>query len=177
MNKYIFRLILLLLGGSKIVFAADVMVQVNGNILAQSCNVKSSDAIQNVIFDDLNASNFPTVGTTSQEKRVTIGLENCSGAIKNLSYQFSGEADSLDSSLLKIKGNGSSTSNVLATGLAIEILDANKNSIPLNVLQSANQSITATSYDFIFYLRYKSVSSTVTSGDASSILYLDMFYE
>lgn len=175
-TKYIISIFMSTLFFSSTSFAADVILQINGRVLGQSCNVKSSDLTKNVQFDDLDPKSFPSIGSVSQDQMVTIGLENCTGELPDVTYQFSGEADDTNANLLKVTGGGSSTGN-LASGLAIEILDSNKASIPLNQLQKLSQTISTATYDFNFYLRYKSVKPNITAGDASSILYFDIYYE
>ncbi|MEI9697086.1 fimbrial protein [Moellerella wisconsensis] len=173
-NNYIFLIIIFFCIS---VNAADVQVQINGAILDQSCNIKSTDLTKNVVFDDLNPSNFPSLGSVSNVQEVNIELENCTGNIDKMYYIFSGDEDSSDPSLLKIIGQAGSSSEDLASGIAIQILDTNKKAIALNKNQSLNQIITDKIYSFKFYLRYKSTNSTVTPGDASSLLYLDFYYE
>jgi len=157
--------------------AVDVTVQVNGGILSQSCNISSQDLIKNVNFPDLNPKDFSQAGTTSAEQSVSIRLENCTGNVNNTTYKFSGEADETDTTLLKIVGKGGTSEGILATGLAIEILDANKKKVALNTIQALNKIITSTTYTLDFYLRYKSTKNSIGSGDASSIVYLDIYYE
>ena len=158
-------------------YAEDVTVQINGAILAQSCNVKSSDLTKNVIFDDINPQDLIPTGSTTASTKVSIGLENCTGNVNNMSYMFSGTGDESNPALLKITGKPSTSSEGLATGLAIEILDMNQKAVPLNQKQTFSQSVTTSTYDFNFYLRYKSTSSTIGAGDASSLLYLDFYYD
>ncbi len=157
--------------------ATDVTVNLNGGILSQSCNVSSQDLIKNVNFPDLNPNDFSQPGATGAEQAVSIRLEKCTGNVNNIKYQFSGEADSTDATLLKIIGKGGLSEGILATGLAIEILDENKKKIPLNTMQALNKVITSTTYTLNFYLRYKSIGQDIGSGDASSIVYLDIYYE
>ncbi|WP_430442241.1 fimbrial protein [Providencia huaxiensis] len=157
--------------------AADVQVQINGSILSQSCNVKSTDLTKNVIFNDLNLGEFPYTGSVSEPEEVNIRLENCTGNVEQIYYIFSGEQDLNAPNLLKITGQSGSSYDDLAKGIAIEILDENKKAVPLNEKINLNKAITEKTYDFKFFLRYKSTSPTVTSGDASSLLYLDFYYE
>lgn len=159
------------------VFAEDVTVYVNGGILAQSCNISSDNLIKNVNFSDFDPRDFNYIGATSPSQLVSIHLKDCTGNVDNISYQFSGMPDIEDSSLLKILGKSDGSEGVIATGLAIEILDKNKQKVVLNTLQPLNEIITASDYEFNFYLRYKSTSNQITPGDASSILYLDIYYE
>jgi len=160
-----------------VVYAEDVLVQINGSVMAQSCNVKSSDLTKNVIFGDITPQDFPSLGSTTISQEVLIGLENCTGNVNGMSYMFSGSGDNSNPELLKITGKLGASPQEVATGLAIEILDMNKNFVPLNQKQNLSKQIMASSYDFRFYLRYKSISSTVGAGDASSLLYLDFYYE
>lgn len=175
MNKFFTSLLLCLYCFSA--SAVDVTVNLNGGILTQSCNVSSQDLIKNVNFPDLNPKDFNQPGATSAEQAVSIRLENCTGNVNNIKYQFSGEADGTDSTLLKIIGKGGLSKDILATGLAIEILDENKKKIALNTMKALNKIITSTTYTLNFYLRYKSISKDIGSGDASSIVYLDIYYE
>ncbi|WP_447885565.1 fimbrial protein [Serratia fonticola] len=158
-------------------YAEDVTVQINGAILAQSCNVKSSDLTKNVIFDDINPKELASLGSTTASTKVSIGLENCTGNITDISYMFSGSGDDSNPSLLKVIGKPGTSSEDVATGLAIEILDMNKKSVPLNQKLAFGQRVTTSTYNFNFYLRYKSTSPTIGAGDASSLLYLDLYYE
>lgn len=160
-----------------LVFAEDVRVQINGTVLAQSCNVKSSDLTKNVIFDNIDPQTLTPIGATTTSTKVSIALENCTDNVSSMFYMFSGSGDDSNPDLLKVTGKPETSPESVASGLAIEILDINKKSIPLNKKQAFSQEITASSYDFNFYLRYKSTSQTIESGDASSLLYLDFFYE
>ncbi len=159
------------------VYAVDVTIHLSGGILAQSCNVSSQDLTKNINFPDLNPSDFNKIGATSAEQAVTIRLQNCTGRVNNMTYQFSGEADTIDPTLLKTLGKGDAPEETLATGLAIEILDQSKKKIALNTIQSINEMITTANYNLNFYFRYKSTSNNIGSGDASSIAYLDIYYE
>lgn len=158
-------------------YSVDVTLNLNGAILGQSCNISSNDLIKNINFQELNPGDFNNVGAVSSEKAVSIHLENCSGNVNNMMYQFSGEADASDPTLLKIIGKSGSSMGELATGLAIEILNNNKDRIEINTKKIFNETITTTSYDFTFYLRYISTNQSVSPGDASSLLYLDIYYE
>ena len=162
---------------STAVYAEDVIVNINGAVLAQSCNVKSSDLTKNVIFDDINPQDLTSVGSTTASTKVSIGLEHCTGNISNMSYMFSGNGDDSNLALLKVTGKPDAPSDGIATGLAIEILDMNNKAVPLNQKQAFGQTVSTSTYNFNFYLRYKSTSPTIGPGDASSLLYLDFYYE
>ncbi|WP_140187775.1 fimbrial protein [Providencia stuartii] len=173
MNKIIFFFYLACFS----VFASDVTININGSVLSQSCNVSSDNLITNIYFNDLSSSDFTSVGSVSETQPMSIHLENCTGNINNMSYQFSGDSDKTDSTLLKISGKPNSVKDEIATGIAIEILDKNKKKISLNTKQFLNDVVNTSNYDLSFNLRYKSTDSKVKSGDASSIMYLDIYYE
>lgn len=175
MNKFLIFTALVIL--CRPAFAVDVTIQVNGGVLAQSCNVSSQDLIKNINFPDLNPADFSYAGATSAEQSFSVNLINCTGSVSNLTYKFSGDADNSDSTLLKIVGKGGAQGDGLATGLAIEILDSAKKRIDLNAVQALNTTITSATYTLNFFLRYKSTETKVGPGDASSIMYLDMYYE
>lgn len=156
-------------------YAADVTVNLNGKVVAQTCNVVAGDENQTVEFQPFNQGDFRTKGDVSYEEKIKVSIEGCT-AIKQVGYRFSGEPDPVDNELLKVLGDGASTT---ATGLAIEILNPAKSRIKLNQDYILNDVsvVGCRSFDFSFYLRFKSVDAVITAGDASSILYLDFNYE
>lgn len=162
---------------SQLVYAVDVTVHLNGGILAQSCSVSSNDLIKNINFPDLNPGDFESIGSTSIEQSFSVQLVQCTGNVNNMAYQFSGIPDTDDTSLLKIIGKGENPGNIISTGLAIEILNENKKKVALNSKITLNEPITSSTYNLNFYLRYRSTSNIVSSGDASSVVYLDIYYE
>ena len=176
MNKISFLFIpVLILFGS--VQAADVDVYLNGAILGQSCNINTQDLTKNINFPDIDPREFTNIGTYTESQELKINLRSCTGNVTKLSYMLSGDPDDNDPKIFKIKGGGSSENVALATGLGIEVLNANKVAILPNTKTALNSTITTTTYDLPFYLRYKSTLPEVTSGDASSILYLDIYYD
>ncbi|MFF6013386.1 fimbrial protein [Rahnella sp. R3(2024)] len=156
-------------------YAADVMVSINGALRDQNCNVNSEDLTKNVVFSDLNTSAFKAPGNVSNKEEIDIGLD-CLGTSSNISYQFTGEANELDPTLLKIKGQPN-LSEPLAQGLAIEILDDKGNRIPLNTKLALGSPVTTEKYNLKFFLQYRAVAVPVLAGDASSVLFLDMYYD
>lgn len=157
--------------------AVDVEIQINGAILGQSCNVNSQDLTKNVNFPDIDPSIFKSIGTYTDSQELKINLRNCTGNVSKISYMVTGDLDDLNPNLFKIKGATSSATNTLAQGLGIEILDINNTIISPNTKTALNRTITTTNYDLVFYLRYKSTLPEVISGDASSVLYLDIYYD
>lgn len=175
MNKCFYLLIFMLVSSSS--YSSDVEIQINGKILGQSCNVSSNDLIKNINFPDIDPSSFSQIGSYTSSQKFTINLQNCTGSVNNLYYQFTGEADENNNKLFKITGGNNSNVGNLSSGLAIEVLDDSQNIIPINSKVKFNTIITSVNYSLNFNVRYKSTTLDVTPGDASSILYLDMYYE
>lgn len=173
--KYLLYLIVLFFMASFHSYGHDVTVQINGTVTDQTCNVVNDDKIKNVVFDDLEVKSFKSTGSTSVAKPLTITLENCTNSISSLKYQFTGDADGEDANLLAIKNN----STTAADGLAVQIMNKElTQQLNLNQVYSITDYIKGgCAYVFNFALRYKSTKDTITVGDASSILYLDFYYE
>jgi type 1 fimbria pilin len=175
MNKYAYSLIFVFTSFN--CYSTDVEVQINGKILGQSCNVSSSDLVKNINFPDINPNDFGQIGSYTSSQKFMISLHNCTGSVNNLYYQFTGEVDDINNNLFKIMGGSNSSAGSLSSGLGIEVLDSSQAIIPVNSKVKYNTTITTASYGLSFYVRYKSTALDITPGDASSILYLDMFYE
>lgn len=175
MKKNIIALLLML--PCHLALAHHVTIEVNGKVVKESCNVSSSDLIKNVNFPDLDPKDFKTVGSKSISEPIWIHLEKCTGNIKGLYYQFSGTPDDTDPTLLKVTGKADTPEGGVATGLAVELMNQHGQKMILNKMYSFPEKITTPTYIRGFYLRYRSVSSNVGPGDASSVAYLDIYYE
>jgi len=174
-KKYQFYLpFLIMLGFAS--YAADVEVRVMGKVVTQTCNVIRDDKEKYVTFPDFNQGDFRAVGDVSEVQSVKVGLEGCNQAVNQITYIFSGQPEPSDPSLLKVLGDGLSDAS---SGLAIEILDSMRSPIKLSQSYVLKNIIfqDGGKYNFNFFLRYKSISTIVTTGNASSVLYLDFNYE
>lgn len=176
-KKYKFILFNLSFIWSFSTYAWDVQIAISAQIVGQSCNVNSADLTKNINFPDIDPRDFNSVGDYTEAQKFSINLKDCTGNVRNLNYKFSGDADDLNPNLFKIMGSNGANSDGIAKGLGIEVLDASKRIIPINTGVQLNENITAKTYDLNFYIRYKSTDLNVTAGDASSILYLDIYYD
>ncbi|SRI23564.1 fimbrial protein [Shigella sonnei] len=88
---------------------------------------------------------------------------------------FSGEADTLTPTLLKLTDTGGSGG--MATGIAVQILDAqSQQEIPLNQVQPLTP-LKAGDNTLKYQLRYKSTKAGATGGNATAVLYFDLVYQ
>ncbi|WP_392565459.1 fimbrial protein [Utexia brackfieldae] len=155
-------------------YAYDVAITVNGRLTNQSCDVNSDSLSQSIVFDDISSGSMSKIGNVTDSKKVTINLD-CYLTVNQLSFMFSGQADNTDSTLLKVTGSGT---DEVAKGLAVEVLkESIRQRYNLNVKTAYGSGITGSTYAFDFYVRYRTVSLPVTAGDASAVLFLDMYYE
>ena len=65
----------------------------------------------------------------------------------------------------------------MATGIGVQILDANQNPISINNSDSDVYPLVEGDNTLDFYLRYKSTKTDVTAGDATAVMYFDMNYQ
>ena len=88
---------------------------------------------------------------------------------------FSGEADTLAPTLLKLTDTGGIGG--MATGIAVQILDAqSQQEIPLNQVQPLTP-LKAGDNTLKYQLRYKSTKAGATGGNATAVLYFDLVYQ
>lgn len=178
MNKKLLGIILILfMTLSTASKAADVEITLEGNILGQSCNINSNQLTKTVTFNDIQLSDFVGVGSSTKPENLTINLSGCTGNVQTLSYQFSGEADDINPELFKVKGSSSIEENGIASGLGIEVVDINSTVMVPNQKFPLLRTITTSTYNLEFKISYKSTRENITAGDASSILYLDIYYD
>ncbi|MGC6648148.1 fimbrial protein, partial [Escherichia coli] len=87
--------------------------------------------LQNIHIGDFNISDFQAANTVSTAADLNIDITGCAAGITGADVLFSGEADTLAPTLLKLTDTGGSGG--MATGIAVQILDAqSQQEIPLN---------------------------------------------
>ncbi|HDC4532621.1 TPA: fimbrial protein [Enterobacter asburiae] len=148
-----------------------------GTIVASGCNVDMSSANQDVTIGQFSPSDFPTVGTTTEAVKFNITLKECSEDIIGSKILFSGTSDSNDHTLLALSDTGKGSEGKMATGIGVQILDANQNPISINNTDSDVYPLVEGDNTLDFYLRYKSTKTDVTVGDATAVMYFDVKYQ
>ena len=132
-----------------------VSMHIYGNVVDQGCDVATKSALQNIHIGDFNIS--------------------CAAGITGADVLFSGEADTLAPTLLKLTDTGGSGG--MATGIAVQILDAqSQQEIPLNQVQPLTP-LKAGDNTLKYQLRYKSTKAGATGGNATAVLYFDLVYQ
>ena len=138
-------------------------------------NVATKSALQNIHIGDFNISDFQAANTVSTAADLNIDITGCAAGITGADVLFSGEADTLAPTLLKLTDTGGSGG--MATGIAVQILDAqSQQEIPLNQVQPLTP-LKAGDNTLKYQLRYKSTKAGATGGNATAVLYFDLVYQ
>lgn len=158
-------------------YAADPSynVKFTGKIVSSTCEISTDSTNQTVPLGDHISSDFSAIGVTTQPVNFKIKLMNCSDKVSGASLTFTGDTDTDDATLLALSDTGMGSSGILATGLGVQLLDKDKNSLPLN--KPVLSSLTTGDNTLDYYLRYKSTKSVVTAGDATAVMYFDIQYQ
>ncbi|MFX1211081.1 fimbrial protein [Escherichia coli] len=101
--------------------SADSVIKISGRVLDYGCTVSSDSLNFTVDLQKNSARQFPTTGSTSPAVPFQITLSECSKGTTGVRVAFNGIEDAENNTLLKLD-EGSNT----ASGLGIEILDANR---------------------------------------------------
>lgn len=111
--------------------SADSVIKISGRVLDYGCTVSSDSLNFTVDLQKNSARQFPTTGSTSPAVPFQITLSECSKGTTGVRVAFNGIEDAENNTLLKLD-EGSNT----ASGLGIEILDANMRPVKLNDLHA-----------------------------------------
>ncbi|MBA7843401.1 fimbrial protein BcfE [Klebsiella sp. RHBSTW-00484] len=152
-------------------------LEFTGTIVAQTCDVELSSLSQSIDLGQFSVEDFPSTGTTTKFKPFNINLKNCSRGITGTKIWFTGTADSNDPSLLALTDTGMGSENMLASGVGVELLDEDQDDVSMNNSDSVVYPLKAGRNTLSFYIRYKSTQPTVTSGNATAVMYFDLQYE
>lgn len=179
MNKRLLFLTALMLAWEPFCWAdgTGYNLEFTGTIVAQTCDVEMSSLSQSIDLGQFSVDDFPSVGTTTKFKPFNVNLKNCSRGISGTKIWFTGEADNDNPALLALTDTGMGTQNMLASGVGVEILDENQDDISINNTDSVVYPLKAGRNTLSFYIRYKSTQPTVTSGNATAVMYFDLQYE
>ena len=160
-----------------VAYASDngVEIDMSGTVIASTCDVETADTLQTIFIGNFASTLFTTVGDVSPTADLLIRLNNCSSGISGATVTFSGTPDNDNNKLLAL--SDTSGSGGMATGVGVEILDANKNSVAINADSESQPLKEGDNNTLTFFLRYKATKIPVTAGNASSVMYFDLSYQ
>lgn len=146
--------------------AVDSTISITGHIYDNACAVSITS--KNFTVDLLThaAKQFHAVGATSVLIPFDIVLSPCGSSVTAVKVAFTGTADSRNTSLLALNASASS-----AAGLGVEILDKNRQVLPVNAAFSGIAWIPLTGKQtniLNFYARMKATQFPVTTGQVNA---------
>ncbi|WP_233148882.1 type 1 fimbrial adaptor subunit FimF [Shimwellia pseudoproteus] len=111
---------------------ADSTITISGNVRDNACAVGSESKDFTVDLMNNPSKQFSAVGSTTALVPFRIVLSPCGSAVSAVKIGFTGNADTSNTSLLRLDSGAAS-----ATGLGIQILDARQHALALNAPSSA----------------------------------------
>ncbi|QDL35845.1 type 1 fimbrial adaptor subunit FimF [Serratia liquefaciens] len=146
--------------------ASDSTITISGNVKDSSCSVAGESKDFTVDLLDHNSKEFRAIGDTTSPISFRIVLESCSSSVTAVKIGFVGIADNTNTNLLKLDSGPTA-----ASGIGIQIMDMNKNILPLNAVLTENPWITLTpgkTNMLNFYARLMATQLPVTMGDVKA---------
>lgn len=144
--------------------------QSNYQIKVLSCSLKSP--VPTINLGDWYDTQFPAIGSTSTEVDIPITLTCFAGTnIKATIAATSGIINAPQGQLALSGGTNK------ATGVAIQIVDANRNPIPLNSKRTIRDNAAEGNYIFGWKARYIKTTDKITPGPANGTATINIRYE
>lgn len=151
-------------------FAADGTITFTGEIKDATCDISTNSGTTAVVIPSLAKANLASNGAVGPNKNFSIELSGagCSGTNSKVQVAFesvSGSIDPVTGLLVNATGAGAST------GVALELVDKDGNTIPLNLAsyRTLEEDIsTANTATIPLSIRYKATSDTVVEGTVST---------
>ncbi|WP_049292242.1 fimbrial protein [Franconibacter helveticus] len=154
-------------------FAAAGTVNFTGEILDAACTVDVGSQNQTVALGKYNKSEFAAAGDVTAATKFNIILKSCPASVTSATVRFDGTPDASDSKLLAIDSSVTGA----ATGVAINLMSANKAQLPLHGSNGYSYTLSSTADNTLdFYAQYISTATTVKAGPANSVANFSVIY-
>ncbi|WP_449556204.1 fimbrial protein [Huaxiibacter chinensis] len=155
------------------VFAAAGTVNFNGNILDSACDVDVGSQNQVVTLGDFYKFDFPVAGARAAARPFQIVLKNCPPGVNAAQVRFDGTPDQSNPNLLAIDNSSLNA----ATGVAINLMSADKTDLPLHGSNGTTYLLSSTQDNALnFYAQYQSTAAAVTAGTANAVANFSVVY-
>jgi major type 1 subunit fimbrin (pilin) len=168
-------MLMLMAGASlsaNIASAGDGTINFTGNIISDACTVSTGDADQTVALGDVSTTAFSAAGDKASPTTFKIDLSACPSTVTKVTVKFDGVSDSKNSALLALDADQT------ATGVGIEIADAQGNAIPLHSASAQYTVNTTTKAATLNFLgRYVATAATVGAGTANGTSQFTINYQ
>lgn len=160
-RRFIFLLVTALPHGAG---AYDVLINVTGNVILNSCSISSGSQNMTVELGNYATSRFSGKGGGAEAVPFYINIEGCTDdVVSKARVKFSGESDDTNSQLLALDGSSGS-------GVAIRLLDKDKQKMVLGEWGGTWYNVNGEEGRLLYYAQYEAVSDTISagSGDATA---------
>lgn len=170
-NKFAKLLLVVSLGCSSTLYAADGTINFTGNITDTACKVDPGSANQTVNLGTVSTSALETAGTTASPTRFSIVLSDCPASVTSAHVRFDGPASPANHQVLALN------SGQTATNVGVALYEADSNTmIPVGE-QSKSVNLTAESNNTLHYFaKYYATADKVTAGTANSTTAFTIVY-
>lgn len=138
-------------------------------INASSCAVITPTTL-NIALGDYHSTDFGSVGSTLGSANIDMTL-SCYDGVK-VTAVISAEEDASQSGVIKLTEGSDS-----ATGLGIQILDANNDPLPIGTEIAVGTTTVEGEYNINWSARYIKTLSKVTAGKANALATVNLNYE
>lgn len=156
-------------GGRETLDAGNLHFRNNFRISVANCSIKNSTL--NINLGDWYDTQFPTVGSTSSEVDIPITLSCLAGT--NIKATVTGTSGVVNTAQGQLALSGTDK----AIGIAIQLIDADKNPIPLGSKQTIKNNVPAGEHIFGWKARYIKTADKVTPGSANGTATINVRYE
>ncbi|MEH0833538.1 fimbrial protein [Pectobacterium cacticida] len=166
MRKTLYLLSALTLPVANPVHAADSTITISGYVRDNACAVAGESKDFTVDLMKNAARQFHAIGATTPAVPFRIVLSPCGTSATAVKVGFIGVADSINSSLLKLDAGA-----LTASGMGVQILDAQQAMLPLNAPASAISWTTlmpGQTNTLNFYARLMATQIPVTAGQVNA---------
>ncbi|WP_311751363.1 fimbrial protein [Proteus columbae] len=142
-----------------------------GAIKVNSLKCTTKATSYNINLGTWYDTQFKNIGDVSQNVNVPITL-SCA-ARTNIKATVTSSAGYIDVNTGKLKLSGTNS----ATGIGIQLVNANNNPIKLNTKLTMQDNVSSGDYIFNWKARYIKTGNTITAGSANSVATVNILYE
>ncbi|MBD9631774.1 fimbrial protein [Pseudomonas sp. PDM19] len=166
MNKLLVAGMLSTLVGTP-AFAYDAQVEINGQVLDESCTINGSSvapATINVSLPSINKNALNKVGDWAMNTPFTLKLTNCPSSVKVV-WEKMANVDS---------ATGALVNTVAGTNAQLRVLD--DAFAPINLNADTGRTVTGGAADLVYYGQYYAKVAPVTPGELRTFGYITLQY-
>ncbi|WP_100160104.1 fimbrial protein [Proteus columbae] len=142
-----------------------------GAIKVNSLKCTTKATSYNINLGTWYDTQFKNIGDVSQNVNVPITLSCAAGT--NIKATVTSSAGYIDVNTGKLKLSGTNS----ATGIGIQLVNANNNPIKLNTKLTMQDNVSSGDYIFNWKARYIKTGNTITAGSANSVATVNILYE